>query len=109
LGFAVGNLTGLRYEYRVNGGPRVMVDPIGPAPVTLPLGNNAIVYYISDCAGNTDSCSYQVLVEDQEPPQLTCPSDIAVVLAPGECSTVLDLPMPTGFTDNCALPAPFMQ
>ncbi|NRA52305.1 MAG: HYR domain-containing protein, partial [Phaeodactylibacter sp.] len=107
--FPAAELTGLRYEYRTNNNPKVLVDPIAPAMVTLPIGDNTITYYISDCAGNIDSCLQQVIVEDQEPPQLTCPSNIALPLEPGECSAEVTLPLPDNVTDNCGLEAPYSQ
>jgi gliding motility-associated-like protein len=107
--FPVADLNALRYEYRTNNNPRVLVDPIAPAMVTLPIGENTITYYISDCAGNIDSCVQQVVVEDQEPPQLTCPSDIAQPLEPGTCSAEVTLPLPDNITDNCGLESPYSQ
>lgn len=109
LSFEAANLTGLEYAYKVNDGARIVADSIAPIPVTLPLGEHTITYYASDCAGNTDSCSYQIRVEDLEPPQLACPADLAIPLEPGACSSVVSLPLPTALTDNCALPAPFSQ
>lgn len=109
LSFQAANLDGLRYEYKVNGGSRNVVAPIAPVTVTLPIGPNQITYYATDCAGNVDSCSYQVLVEDQEAPQLACPADIAVPLDTGECSAVVTLPLPASATDNCGLEQPFTQ
>ncbi|WP_421946760.1 gliding motility-associated C-terminal domain-containing protein [Phaeodactylibacter xiamenensis] len=107
--FPIAELNDLRYEYRTNNNPRVLVDPIAPAMVTLPIGENTITYYISDCAGNIDSCVQQVVVEDQEPPQLTCPSDIAQPLEPGTCSAEVTLPLPDNITDNCGLESPYSQ
>lgn len=107
--FPVADLTGLRYEYRTNSNPKVLVDPIAPTVVTLPIGENTITYYISDCAGNIDSCVQQVVVEDQESPQLTCPSDIAQPLEQGSCSAEVTLPLPDNITDNCGLESPYSQ
>lgn len=109
LTFEVADLQGLQYEYKTNNNPRVLVDPVAPVMVTLPIGQNAITYYVTDCAGNVDSCMQQVRVEDQEPPQLACPADIAVPLEPGNCSAMVTLPLPDNITDNCGLEAPYIQ
>jgi gliding motility-associated-like protein len=103
LSFDVRNFAQLLYQYRVNGGSLVTVQPVGPATTILPLGENTITYYVSDCAGNVDSCMYQVRVEDREPPILGCPADISVGLDPGACSAMITLPFPSSVTDNCGV------
>jgi gliding motility-associated-like protein len=106
LSFGVAELVNVDYAYRVNGGNLIGVDPIAPTTVTLPIGTNRVTYFAADCAGNIDSCSYEVLVEDQEPPILSCPSDIDVTLDPGNCSAFVTLPLPNGLIDNCAIGTP---
>jgi len=96
------NFTGLKYEYSVNGGARVPVAPIAPVDVTLPLGENDIVYYVTDCVGNLDSCIYTVTVADTIPPVLECPADITMQLDTGTCVAAIKLPLPIGATDNCS-------
>ena len=103
LSFDVRDFAQLRYQYRINNGTAVTVSPVGPVDVPLPLGENTIVYYVSDCAGNLDSCTYKVRVEDREPPILDCPADISVGLDPGVCSAMVTLPFPEGVTDNCGV------
>jgi hypothetical protein len=103
LSFPIRDFVSLSYAYKVNNGSPVNVAPIQPVTVTLSLGENMITYYIADCAGNTDSCSYMVTVQDLEAPVLDCPADIAVPLETGSCSAMVTLPLPNGVTDNCAL------
>jgi hypothetical protein len=55
-----------------------------------------------DGTGNTKTCSFTVTVTDNTPPGITCPGNIAVTAAPGECSTVATYATPTA-TDNCAV------
>jgi len=107
LSFELAELVQLNYTYRIDDGARLAVDPVAPVPTTLPLGSNRITYYVEDCAGNTDSCSYTVLVEDREPPQLDCPDDIIVQLDTGNCSSMVTLPLPDDVIDNCGLESPF--
>lgn len=103
LAFQVRDFAQLHYQYRINNGAAVSVSPVGPTDVPLPLGENTITYYVSDCAGNQDSCTYKVTVEDREPPILDCPSDISVGLDPGSCTSMVSLPFPEGVTDNCGV------
>ncbi|GJM31677.1 MAG: hypothetical protein DHS20C18_06780 [Saprospiraceae bacterium] len=103
LTFTVKTLGSIVYEYRVDDLPRVAVDPIAPTAVSLSQGNHIIKYYATDCAGNIDSCAYSVTVEDREPPVILCPSDVTVSLAEDSCTVTVDLPLPSGATDNCAV------
>jgi gliding motility-associated-like protein len=107
LSFTVKDLSAVDYEYSVNGGARVKVDPIEEVGVTLELGEHLIRYFATDCAGNVDSCSYTVTVQDIEPPALDCPSDIVVNLEPGACTAMVTLPFPDGASDNCSLGTPY--
>jgi len=50
-------------------------------------GQTVVTMTASDAAGLTAACTMTVTVEDTEPPVLiSCPSDITVDAAPGECS-----------------------
>lgn len=103
LMFTSKSLDGLRYEYSVNNQARVLVDPIAPTSTILDQGDNLLTYYATDCAGNVDSCSYMVTVEDMEAPDLTCPADIIVNLAPDSCTAFVTLPLPASAVDNCGV------
>jgi gliding motility-associated-like protein len=92
----------LFYGYSINKGPIKTVPGFVPVQVTLNAGVNLIVYYVRDCAGNTDSCSYTVTVRDRERPEIVCPNDYNLVLATGACTAPLTLPRPV-VTDNCSL------
>lgn len=106
LTFDASDLLNLTYEYRINDMPRVVVSPIMEVSTTLEPGENQITYYATDCAGNIDSCVYTVTVTDQEPPVVTCPSDITVSAEAGVCTAELTVPLVIGATDNCAVGEP---
>ena len=53
----------------------------------------------TDAAGNTAQATFNVIVEDDEDPVITCPADITVDNDPGLCSAVVNF-APTA-TDNC--------
>jgi len=67
---------------------------------TFALGTNTETYTATDGAGNTASCSFTILVQDNEAPAITCPTDITVGNDAGDCSAVVTYTTPVG-TDNC--------
>ncbi len=64
------------------------------------VGTTTVSYTIVDEAGNTTSCSFDVTVEDNIAPKVTCPADIVVGTDTGMCETIVDWLEPTA-TDNC--------
>jgi gliding motility-associated-like protein len=93
----------LQFEYSINGSARTHVAPIALVNELLDQGTNLITYYFTDCAGNQDSCSYTVTVEDNEAPVVNCPADFTVYLAPDECEMDVEIPLFNSVTDNCAV------
>lgn len=91
------------FEYSIDGGARQAVAPIQSVDVTLDEGSHLIRYYATDCGGNIDSCSYTIMVEDNEAPVLNCPAPILVQVADDSCSSTLTLPLPPNATDNCGV------
>lgn len=101
LSFPVSQLSPLQFGYRVDGGA-LNTLPIGASPsVTLSQYDHMITYVATDCAGNRDSCSFNVVVEDQEAPNLLCPPNRTVSVAPDSCVATINLNLPLGATDNC--------
>ena len=96
-------LSGYRLEYAVNAGSRQSMNAVGLTATTLEQGSNQIQYFVTDCAGNIDSCSFNVQVMDMEAPDLSCPPDMIVDLETGECTIDLTLPLTISATDNCAV------
>ena len=66
----------------------------------FPIGTTSIEFTAEDAAGNTSVCSFNIVVEDEEPPVIICPADINISIPGGDCSTELTYPAPT-VTDNC--------
>lgn len=66
------------------------------------IGNNTVILTITDCGGNSASCTALVVVEDNILPGITCPANITV-----ECSENGGNPTDTSYTgiaivtDNC--------
>jgi hypothetical protein len=74
-----------------------------PASGTLfPIGKTLVTCVAADASGNGDICSLYVTVNDEEPPIVTCPSDIVVGNDPGVCGAVVDFNILT--IDNCPNP-----
>ncbi|MCB0628001.1 MAG: HYR domain-containing protein, partial [Saprospiraceae bacterium] len=66
----------------------------------FPLGTTTNTFTVSDGAGNTASCSFNVTVNDTENPSIVCPGDIVANNDAGNCSAVVTYTPPTGI-DNC--------
>ncbi|WP_170115466.1 kelch repeat-containing protein [Melittangium boletus] len=72
----------------------------GPASgATFPLGTTNTLCTATDASGNRASCSFNVTVRDDEPPQLTCPKPSTLECERGHA---VDLP-PATASDTCAL------
>jgi len=67
---------------------------------TFPVGTTTNVFLATDGSGNTATCSFNVVVTDNQPPVITCPSD-TVLSADTSCTAVLNYLVTA--TDNCSL------
>jgi len=92
---------GLVYEYAINGGARVNPGSITSVNETFDLGVNNVTYYLTDCAGNQDSCDYVIVVLDNVVPTFTCPANEILSPAIDECTIDYTLPFPGNISDNC--------
>ncbi|MBP6312032.1 MAG: HYR domain-containing protein, partial [Flavobacteriales bacterium] len=63
------------------------------------VGTTSVTYTATDTYGNISTCSFDITVEDNIVPELTCPSNIIVNNDPGMCSAVVTYATPVG-TDN---------
>lgn len=77
----------------------VLTSGLGSGAI-FPIGTTTETYTVTDGSGNQASCSFDITVEDVEVPTITCPADFEVVLPIGDCSIVINYPLPT-FDDNC--------
>ena len=71
-----------------------------PSGSTFPVGTTTNTFEVTDAAGNTATCSFDVTVNDTEDPAITCPADITTSNDTGDCSAVVTYTTPVG-TDNC--------
>jgi hypothetical protein len=65
----------------------------------FPVGTTTVTYRATDSAGNTDECTFEVIVSDVQAPEITCPSNITVQLEPLQCEGIATF-APT-ISDNC--------
>ncbi|SER23372.1 HYR domain-containing protein [Neolewinella agarilytica] len=68
----------------------------------FPVGINTVRYTLTDGSGNSSSCAFDVTVDDTEPPVITCPADVTIQLAGGECEKSYR-PSDYTATDNCGV------
>ncbi|MDI9563124.1 MAG: HYR domain-containing protein [Bacteroidota bacterium] len=73
-----------------------------PSGSAFPVGTTVNTFMVTDAAGNTASCSFNVTITDNQPPVFTsCPSDIARTTDYGLCTSTFDPPDPV-VNDNCS-------
>jgi subtilisin-like proprotein convertase family protein len=73
-----------------------------PSGGVFPTGTTVNTFTVTDAAGNSSTCSFNVTVIDNEAPSVICPANIIVNNDPGTCGAVVNYSAPTG-TDNCTL------
>ena len=65
------------------------------------VGVTQVNYTLTDAAGKTSSCGFEVDVRDVQSPEITCPPDLVIQLDPGECETQAYPTTPIFEYDNC--------
>jgi hypothetical protein len=67
----------------------------------FPVGTTTVTFSGADAAGNTVSCSFDVVVSDTEAPTITCPvTPLVFGNDPGDCDATIQYTI--GFNDNCS-------
>jgi HYR domain-containing protein len=74
-----------------------------PSGSTFAVGTNTVVCAANDAAGNTNRCSFNVVVLDLEPPSITGVSNTPTVLWPPN-HKMRDVTVSYTATDNCGPP-----
>ncbi len=84
-----------------NSGDVTVTQIAGPASgETFPVGTTTVTFKVTDTAGNSVDCSFDVTVNDNEAPEITSVADIEKFVDAGACSAVVTYELPTA-TDNC--------
>ena len=84
--------------------PTTMQQPAIAPTINFEAGVTEVFYVINDIAGNTDSCSFTVTIEDNVPPVAVCES-ITILVSPTGLSDyeLQPLEVDNGSFDNCAI------
>ena len=81
--------------------PGVTVSSTHNSGDVFPVGTTAVTYTVTDAAGNTATCSFNVTVNDTQAPLITgCPANISVSNTAGVCGATVNWIVPS-ITDNC--------
>ena len=73
------------------------------APVSFPYGQTYVTWTVVDPTGNSNAGDQIVTVIDNQLPSITCPSNVNVNAAPGQCAvTSVNLGTPIT-SDNCGI------
>jgi len=67
---------------------------------TFPVGTTTVICIAVDAAGNSATCSFDVTIQDNSAPMVTCPTDITVNSLAKDCGAFVNWPLPTA-TDDC--------
>ncbi len=84
--------------------PTTMQQPAIAPTINFEAGVTEVFYVVNDIAGNTDSCSFTVTIEDNVPPVAVCES-ITILVSPTGLSDYELQPfeVDNGSFDNCAI------
>jgi len=66
---------------------------------TFVVGTTTVTATATDASGNSSTCTFNVIIEDNEDPVITCPANIAVNADPALCTAVVSFTATA--TDNC--------
>jgi gliding motility-associated-like protein len=66
----------------------------------FPLGTTTNTFVVTDTAGNTATCSFDIIITDDEDPTLDCPAPINVNVDAGICGAVVEFDTPQGFDNS---------
>src|SRR5205823_6611579 len=67
---------------------------------TFAKGTNAVTCTATDASGNTANCSFNVVVEDHEPPVPNCPAGLVFTTDGGQCNKT-NVTYTVTVNDNC--------
>jgi bacillolysin len=79
--------------------PGVSVASVPASGSFFPVGTTTVTSTATDAHGNSVQCSFDVTVNDDEDPQITCPVDFTADNDPGLCSAVVTYSVTA--SDNC--------
>jgi hypothetical protein len=88
-------------NHTVSCGEGVLQQTAGLASgAVFPVGTTTNTFVITDGAGGTATCSFDVIITDNTAPVITCPANITQPAGAGTCGAVVNYTVP--FSDNCS-------
>jgi hypothetical protein len=69
---------------------------------TYPVGTTTITWTVTDDYGNTNSCTQDIIITDDENPSITCSADQTQTADNGSCEAAVTVLAPTS-NDNCGV------
>ena len=70
---------------------------------TFPVGTTTNIFLVTDGSGNTASCSFDVTINDIEPPVANCAAPFTIQLDTNGMANITAADIETGSTDNCGI------
>src|SRR5205814_797173 len=77
----------------------ISVTVTSNAPAQFPGGTNLVTWTATDGSGNSATCQQRVIVRDIQGPVITCPANITVNAAAGQCTSNVTFTVTA--TDTC--------
>ena len=83
----------------------VPLEELQNAEYEFEAGSSTITYYAEDAVGNFTTCSFVVVVEDNDPPYfINCPyPDVVIATETDQCDAFVNFALPLA-EDNCVMP-----
>src|SRR5690606_39137707 len=71
--------------------------------ILINVGSTKVTWTITDASGNSNTCEYDIVIEDDQLPFINCPANITLNTDAGVCNRLVqaNLISPTSFGDNC--------
>jgi gliding motility-associated-like protein len=93
----------VQYEVQTadNCGQELSVTYSHESGTVFPVGITTVLVTVTDAAGNSADCAFNVTVTDDEMPFVVCAEDMEVITDAGECETSVIVPAPVEMGDNC--------
>jgi len=91
----------IEVAYSLDGGDVTSTQQIDSLDLTLEEGMHTVEFYFKDCGGNVSSCLTSIVVVDNEPPLMICPSDTLLITEVTSCCVEYQLSTDFTYSDNC--------
>lgn len=101
LSTQVDNVNLIEVMYSLDGSEPIFSNERDTLVLELEEGSHSVDFIFKDCGGNINTCTSIVDVEDNQPPDLTCPSDTILTTEVSSCCVSYQLSTDFMYLDNC--------